>query len=350
MKFGIDLPTCLAGMAYPVPFATAGDVVRIAIEAEQLGYHDLSGNDHLSTQRYVREAWADPPDYFEPLVALAHIAAKTSVVRLGTGILVLPMRDPVLLAKQVATLDQLSDGRVTLAVAVGGYRDEFEAVAPDLRDASRATLIREGIEALRVLFTERRSTYRGRYRRFEDVESYPKPVQSPLPIYSGGNAEGSMRRAGELCQGWLPAKLGPAAIAAGRATVLDYARAAGRDPAAVSIALQSVVCIADTAREARERFEHSTFELFRGSLAGTMLKDVDLDTYVAGNLIGTPDEVCEKVAAFERAGLNHFCGTLFVADTVAEMLDQMRRFARYVMPAFPEPAATAAASAPGEGV
>jgi alkanesulfonate monooxygenase SsuD/methylene tetrahydromethanopterin reductase-like flavin-dependent oxidoreductase (luciferase family) len=118
MRFGVDVPTCPAGMVYPVPFAGIDDVVRIAVEAERLGYHEVSGNDHLSTQQFVREAWPAPPDYFEPLVTLAAIAAKTSVVRLGTGILVLPMRDPVLLAKQVATLDRLSGGRVTLAVAV----------------------------------------------------------------------------------------------------------------------------------------------------------------------------------------------------------------------------------------
>jgi probable F420-dependent oxidoreductase len=339
MKFGVDVPTCLAGMAYPVPFATADDVVRIAVEAEQLGYDEVSGNDHLSTQRFVRQAWPAPPDYFEPLMMLATIAAKTSVVRLGTGILVLPMRDPVLLAKQVATLDHISGGRVTLAVAAGGYRDEFESVAPDLADASRVDLMAEGIESLRLLFEQRRSTYEGKYRRFVDVESYPKPVQSPLPIYSGGNARGALRRAGERCEGWLPAKIGPAEIAAGRAKVSTFARAAGRDPAAITMGLQTVVCIADTAREARERLERSTFDLFRRSLKDTMMKDIDLDKYLADNLIGTPDEVCAKVAAFEEAGLDGFFATLFVANTVGEMLEQMRLFARYVLPAFPEEAA-----------
>ena len=122
----------------------------------------------------MREAWPAPPDYFEPLMMLATIAAKTSVVRLGTGILVLPMRDPVLLAKQVATLDHISGGRVTLAVAVGGYRDEFEGLVPDLADANRTHLMTEGIEALRVLLEQPRSTYEGKYRRFVDVESYPE--------------------------------------------------------------------------------------------------------------------------------------------------------------------------------
>ena len=100
MKFGIEVPNCLAGMMYPVPFATAADVVNVAMEAEQLGYYDVAGNDHLSTQQYVREAWPAPPDYLEPLVTLANIAARTSVLRLTTGILVLPMRQPVLVAKQ----------------------------------------------------------------------------------------------------------------------------------------------------------------------------------------------------------------------------------------------------------
>lgn len=161
MKFGIDVPTCLSGMAYPVSFATADEVIRIAVEAEALCFHEVAGNDHLSTQRFVREAWSVPPDYFEPLMMLATIAAKTSVVRLATGILVLPMREPVLLAKQVATLDQISGGRVTLAVAAGGYREEFESVAPDLADASRTRLMAEGIEALRILFGQRRSTWAG---------------------------------------------------------------------------------------------------------------------------------------------------------------------------------------------
>jgi probable F420-dependent oxidoreductase len=337
MKFGVDVPTCLAGMAYPVPFATADQVVGIAVEAEQLGYDEVSGNDHLSTQRFVRDAWPGPPDYFEPLMMLATIAAKTSVVRLGTGILVLPMREPVLLAKQVATLDQISGGRVTLAVAAGGYRDEFESVVPDLAEASRVDLMTEGIESLRMLFERPRSTYEGRYRRFLDVESYPKPVQDPLPIYSGGNGKGALRRAGERCEGWLPAKIGPAEIAAGRDRVSAYARAAGRDPAAVTIGLQTVVCIADTAQEARERLERSTFDLFRKSLKDTMMKGVDLDKYLADNLIGTPDDVCAKVTAFEEAGLDGFFATLFVANTVDEMLEQMRLFAKYVLPTFGDP-------------
>jgi alkanesulfonate monooxygenase SsuD/methylene tetrahydromethanopterin reductase-like flavin-dependent oxidoreductase (luciferase family) len=168
-------------------------------------------------------------------------------------------------------------------------------VAPDLAEASRAGLAVEGIEALRQLWNDRRASYAGKYHRFDEVESFPKPVQDPLPIYSGGNVEGSMRRAGELCDGWLPAKIGPDKLRAGRQKVEAYARAAGRDPARITTALQSVVRLGDTKEQVRERFERSAFELFRKSLQKTMTKGVDLDAYFDANLIGTPDEVCAKV-------------------------------------------------------
>jgi probable F420-dependent oxidoreductase len=306
------------------------------VEAEQLGYHDVGGNDHLSTMRFVREAWSEPPDYFEPLITLAGVAARTSVVRLSTAILMLPLRQSVLLAKQITTLDHLSGGRVTIGVAVGGYRDEFEGVAPDLAGASRADLARERLEALRLLLERPRATYRGTYERFEDVEMYPKPVQSPLPIYSGGNADGSIRRAAELCQGWLPAKLGPDRVREGRAKLDAYARAAGRDPSAITTALQSVVCLGDTSEQARETFLGSSFDLFRTSLKDTMTKGVDVGRYLDLNLVGTPDEVCAKIAAYAEAGVGHLCGLLFVGNTVEEMRAQIRRFARDVLPAFPE--------------
>ena len=322
-------------MAYPVPFATADEVVRIAVEAEGLGYHEVSGNDHLSTQRFVREAWPQPPDYFEPLMMLATIAATTSVVRLGTGILVLPMRDPVLLAKQVATLDQISGGRVTLAVGGIPRRIRKRGARSRRRVADRPDVRGHRVAACAVRATPihlRRQI--SAVRRCRVVSE--KPVQTPLPIFSGGNGKGALQRAGERCEGWLPAKIGPADIAAGRAKVSTYARAAGRDPADITIGLQSVVCIADTTQEARDRVERSTFDLFRKSLKDTMMKGVDLDKYLADNLIGTPDEVCAKVAAFEEAGLDGFFATLFVANTVDEMLEQMRLFARYVLPAFPD--------------
>jgi probable F420-dependent oxidoreductase len=341
LKFGIELPTATSGMMHPVPFQTVTDLSDLAVEAEQLGYYDAGGNDHVSTMQFVRQAWQKPPDYYEPLMTLSHIAARTSVLRLTTGVMVLPMREPILLAKQVATLDHLSGGRVLLGVAVGGYRDEFETVRPDMKNANRARLTEEMIAALRVLFTQRRAGFHGEYVNFDDVESYPKPLQDPLPVYSGGNADGCLRRAAELCDGWMAAKIGPEAIRAGREKIAGYARAAGRDPKHISIALQLIVCLGDTEQKARETFLGSSFDLFRRSLATTMTKGVDIDSYLETNLVGTPDQVCEKVAAYQEAGLEHLSALLFVGNTVNEIHHQIRLFARHVLPSFPDVSATA---------
>lgn len=338
MKFGVGLPTCTAGMMYPTPFASAADVVDIAIEAEQLGYYEVAGNDHITTQAYVRESYPEPPDFFEPLITYAYVAAKTSVLRLMTGILVLPMRQPVLLAKQLSTLDQLSNGRVMVGAGVGAYREEFTASLPHLAKANRARLMRESLTSLRLLFEERRASFQGEYVQFEDIEMYPKPIQAPLPIYPAGNADGSLRRAADFGQGWLPAGLGPAGVAEGRERLLRYAAEAGRDGSALKIAPQVMVSIADTHEEAEAHFRQSQLFHHLVTLQQSTLKDVSVDSYVENNLIGTPDEICAKIEEFRAAGADHLCGIYFAANDVEGLRQQMRRFAKDVIPAFPDDA------------
>lgn len=334
MRFGVGLPTATAGMMYPTPFATAEQVVDIAVEAEQLGYYEVAGNDHITTQKYVRESFPEPPHFFEPLVTYGYIAARTSVLRLMTGILVLPMRQPILLAKQLATLDQLSGGRVILGAGVGAYREEFVASQPHLADVNRAELMTESLESLRQLFEQRRSSYHGKHVHFEDIEMYPKPVQQPFPIYPAGNADASLRRAARFGQGWMPAGLGPEAIARGRATLHDYARAEGRVPENLSIAPQVIVGMAPTREEANERFRSSQLHHHLVTLQGSTLKDVAVDSYIVNNCIGTPDDVIVKIQQFAEAGAHHLAGIYFVAQDVEGFRDQMRLFARNVMPAF----------------
>ena len=155
------------------------------------------------------------------------MAARTERIKLATGIIVLPMRTMPVLAKQVATLDQLSGGRVILGVGTGAYREEYEALYPDARDARRGDIIDEGMRALRLLFTERKASFRGRHVRFEEVECFPKPRQTPLPMYAGGNHAEVRRRAGAYGEGWMPAVLSPEEIARGVEDVHRAAAAAG---------------------------------------------------------------------------------------------------------------------------
>lgn len=334
MKFGVGLPTCTAGMMYPTPFASAAEVVEIAVEAEQLGYYEVAGNDHHTTQQYVRDSYAVPPDFFEPLITYSYIAARTSELRLMTGILVLPMRHPVLLAKQLCTLDQLSNGRVIVGAGTGAYREEFVKTLPHLASANRGRLMDETMASLRMLLTEHTATFAGEYLAFDDVEMYPKPVQDPLPIYSAGNADASIRRAAEFGQGWLPAGIGAAAIREGRTRLADYAAKFGREDVRFQIAPQTMVCIADTQAEAEETFRRSQLHHHLITLQQSTLKDVDPATFVTNNLVGTPDLVAEKVAEFRDVGVDHLCGIYFAANDVQELRTQMRRFARDVMPGF----------------
>ena len=113
---------------YPVPFARPEDVVPTAQLAERVGFDSVWGNDHMTTQRYVQREWPTPPNFYEPLIAFTYVAARTERIKLATGIIVLPMRTMPVLAKQVATLDQLSGGRVILGVGTGAYREEYEAL------------------------------------------------------------------------------------------------------------------------------------------------------------------------------------------------------------------------------
>lgn len=336
MRFGVGLPTCTAGMMYPAPFASPQEVVRIAIEAEQLGFFEVAGNDHLSTQEYVRREWERPPDFFDPLMVLAHSAGHTSTLRLMTGILVVPMRHPVTLAKQVATLDQLSQGRVILGVGIGAYREEFVACYPERAGVARSELLSEGVSLMRRLWVERTVTSSGRHFRVNNVEMFPKPVQNPLPVYFAGNARGSIRRAAEEGQGWMPAGIGPDAVAAGRRELDAMAVAMGRRPGDIVTAPQVVVSLGATHEEAVATFEASQLFKHLVSLRDSTLRDSDMSRLTEGNLVGTPDEVCSRVAQYGRAGATHLSGLLFVGNTVDELLRGMRWFAQDVIPAFEE--------------
>src|SRR5690606_771327 len=187
------------------PFAGPADLIRQARRCEELGYHSVWGNDHITTQNYVRELYPDtPPNFYEPLITLAAIGAATTTLKLGTALTVLPVREPVYLAKQALTLDQMSGGRFIMAVGLGAYREEFLAWGGSrVKGARRGDMMDEGLEALRLLFTEPRASFDGKYYSFKDVEMFPKSVAQPFPLYVGGHNMEALDRAARYGQGWL---------------------------------------------------------------------------------------------------------------------------------------------------
>ena len=333
MRFGVHIPTCIEGMMYPVPFAKPSDILPTALLCEELGFDSVWGNDHMTTQRYVQQEFAEAPNFFEPLITFSYCAAKTTRLRFATGIIVLPMRNMPVLAKQVATLDQLSGGRLILGVGAGAYREEYEALFPDARGVRRGTIVDEGMQALRLLFTERKATFRGSTVHFEEVECFPKPAQDPMPIYAGGNHPEVRRRAGQYGQGWMPAVLSPEEIARGIEDVHRAAAAAGRDGAAIDIAPQFAVSIGRTHDEADRRFRGSQLFKHLESLKKSTLRE-QTGGFEQRNLIGSPEEISERIRVYERAGVTTCSGMLFVAGSVAEMREAIELFGREVLPNF----------------
>jgi probable F420-dependent oxidoreductase len=331
MRFSVQLPTCTEGLVNPIPFAVPADLIRLAQVAERLGYAAVWGNDHITAAPYVRTKWSDPPNFYEVLVTLATVGAHTRRVRLGTAVLVLPLRDPVLLAKQVATLDQMTGGRVILGVGIGAYREEFEAHWPRRASARRGDLLDEGLAALRLLFTEREASYAGQHYAFERIELFPKPLQEPLPIYVGGHNEQAVARAARLGQGWLPGWRPLEEVKARTALLRRLTAEAGRDPGEVEAAVQFTIMLGRTPEEASARYQKTGMVQHRRSLAHS---GRDPALAEANNLIGSPASVAEKLRFLEDAGVDHVCAMQFPHDSVSEMLEQMQWFAESVIPHF----------------
>ncbi len=326
------LPTGMEGLTYPIPFSEPEAVIRIAQHAEGLGYHSVWGNDHMTTQHYVRAEFPVPPRFWEPLITYSFVAAHTKTLRLGTGVLVLPMRhDIVVLAKQLATLDHFSGGRVEFGAGVGAYREEFEALWPDSK-AHRGDMVEEGVKAIQALFSGRTASFEGQYYRFRDVELYPKPLQTKLPIYFGGNSEKHIRRVAESADGWIPAGMEPQRLRGMVERIKELAAAAGRDPAAIAIAPQYVVHVAKTDDAAIARFRQSQMYKHLVSLGKSTLKAQKSLPMEEINLIGSPSTVIDKAERLKEAGVTHFLGLYFAANDVQELLDQMQLFAEEVMP------------------
>jgi probable F420-dependent oxidoreductase len=334
MRFGLGVPTGTEGLMYPVPYADIRQAVALAIEAERLGFESVWANDHVTTQQYVRAEFDQAPRYYDPFGYLSFVAARTSRIRLATAIMVLPFRHPVVAAKQLATLDQLSDGRVVAGVGIGAYREEYEAMHPG-QPIHRGQHADEALQALTGLLTQRRSSFDGRWIRYRDIESSPLPVQRPLPLLSGGNAPGSRERAARYCHGWLPACLTPDETRSGLDDILAGADRAGRElPPDFEVALQLGVCLGATREEAVRRFDASQLANHLRSLSGSTLRDQSTGGLESRNLVGTVDDVGGQIERYADAGVTTMAALLFVADTVPETLEMMEQFSRTVMPAF----------------
>ena len=200
-------------------------LARRAQRAEEVGFESLWTGDHVA----LPVGAPDPPDEprLELVVGLAHLAALTTRVRLATGVAVLPLRQPVLLAKQLASIDVLSKGRLIVGIGVGHVEEELVALGASLQD--RAARTDEHLAAMRALWDEPTPAFDGRFVSFSDVISRPLPLQRPHPpIVCGGHAPASLRRAVQAANGWYGWELDPDETATTLAALRDAERRHGR--------------------------------------------------------------------------------------------------------------------------
>jgi probable F420-dependent oxidoreductase len=220
MRFGFVVPN---NFGVPDP----AEVVRLGVLAETLGFNSVWVNHHVLNVGYVRDRLGDAP-YHDALVTLTWLASRTSRVSLGTSVLVMPYLHPMVLAKELATLDHLCNGRLVIGLGVGSLPDENAALGVPYE--SRGRYCNEFLEVVRLLWTADRASFTGEFFDFEDLISSPKPLQDPHPpLVIGGNRPPALRRAARLGDGWHPMNVSPDGLARRLETVRSEATAARRE-------------------------------------------------------------------------------------------------------------------------
>lgn len=292
MNFGLILPSYRPG-------ATVESIDATAEAAARLGWHSVFTTDHLLVEPSERSE-----DYFnlyEAVLTTVHIAAKQPTLRVGVSVIVVPMRNAVQLAKELATVDSLSGGRLICGVGVGWNQAEFEYVGAGDRFRRRGAYLDESISLWRHLWGGGQGPFEGRFHRFDEVRFSPLPVRGgDLPVWVGGRNGPALVRAGRLGDGYHSSAAGPAQLAVRVPVVRAAAEAAGRPMPVIS---------------ARVRVHFGPHE-------GPF--------YV---MAGTPEQMIAEVRAFENVGLSHLAVDFAQTDP-ATAVALVERFDAEVVAAF----------------
>ncbi len=312
VTFGCSLPS-------RGPMASPEALVSLAQRAEDLGFDSVWVSDHIILPREVQSFYpysadgvatftADQP-YYDAIAALNFLAGCTHRVRLGTHVLILPYRNPVLTAKMLATLDVLSQGRLILGAGVGWMEEEFKALGLDTF-ARRGAVTNEYIRLFKELWTAEQPEFDGEFYSVAGAGFLPKPVQKPHPpIWIGGHTGPAIRRAAELGDGWMPIGLRPPAILEPEELAEKIARLrrltvrAGREEDAVELCFSTDVNFGAASTERRM-------------------------------MTGAPEQIAADLRLYQDLGVGNFIFS-FPADSVDGQREAMERFSRDVMPLIP---------------
>jgi probable F420-dependent oxidoreductase len=302
------------------PMATPANLGRVADKAEALGYDTVWFSDHIVIPTEVKSFYPYDPSgkmpfnpsepYWEPLTVIGYVAGRTSRLRLGTSVLILPYRNPIVTAKMLATLDVLSNGRMTLGAGVGWMEEEFKAIGLDTY-SRRGAYSDECIRIFRELWTKDNPSFEGEFHQFSNIRCEPRPVQpGGLPIWIGGHTPQAIRRVARLGDGWQPlvqrppADLPPAEMQEKIAQLRAFAQQAGRDPQRITLAMGSSIQFTD------------------GAATGPR-----------SLFTGTPAQIVDTLRRYQELGIQNFrCD--FPSLSIDGLLQAMERFATEVRPQF----------------
>jgi probable F420-dependent oxidoreductase len=262
---------------------------------------------------------SSPGPVLEPITTMAAVAARTRRLKFGPSVLVTPFRTPVMMARELAMIDYLSDGRMLPAVGIGVEQErEFKAAGVPFRERGRRT--DEAITIMRRCWAEDEVTFAGEFWHLDRVTVLPKPVQQPFPLWIGGNSEAAMRRAGRLGDGWIPSFIAPEAFRVGVEKTQAFAAEAGREVPSDHFGSLVYVCL--------ERDRETARKLAMPFVPRNRVDDATLDACTA---FGPPEVVLERLDQYIAGG-----GSKFIARPMCppdRLLEQLARLDAEVIPA-----------------
>ncbi len=353
-RFGVRLP--VAGV-----LASPAAIKRTALAAERLDFDTVWVHDYIvwtkeldrlhiscGSREAVDAAGEDyPPIFYESLSNLAFVAGITDRIRLGTAVLCLPYRDPIVTAKQLATIDALSGGRLELGVGQGAAKStlntDFEVLG--IPRGEKIARTREALEVMELIWREESPSFDGKFTSFGAATIYPKPVQIPRPpIWIGGSAEKSLEMIADFADGWLSFWVTPSQFPAAIADLHARLEARGRAPDKFQVGTEIQICLDETTEAARRHCER-TMGVFEEGYAGTVGAFATegttsaMDEIWASSLVGSPADVTSRIGEFLDARCTVF-ELKFVYHSIEDLIGQMTAFATEVAPNFVRAAAT----------
>ena len=295
MKFGVCIPH------YGIPL-DVDNLTNMAVKAEEMGFDSVWVTDHIIVPHEIpdRTDIVYRHDRLEPVSLLTYLGAVTSRINIGTSVIILPYRNPVVLAKAIATADVLSKGRVIFGAAIGWMEGEFKALNAPF--ANRGEVSEEYLRLLKELWTNPTPTFEGEYFQLSDVTFSPMPVQKPHPpIWVGGRSRRGARRAVRYGDAWYPSQLPPEQVAKHSAHMREYSASVGREtPPELSF-------------RGRLNFATSSRTGERAPLSGTM------------------EDIIADVQQYAEVGVSHISMEV-VGESYSDRLRSMERFITEVKP------------------